>query len=250
MNTSQPSQETKDLRWIIKSEDPLYGHYFVQKASYYLIRLILATKLPITPNQLTIGSFTLGLAAAVLFAFGDYTLLVIGVLLLNISLILDCADGQLARAKGLKSQFGAWFDYHTDKIKDGATLLGWTIGAFVASGNADWWLFVVAFVGIFFQFLRNISALNRDIAELQANGKKDESRAFIETTDNSSQFKRSLKHSMLFKLADRVMLYTVFGLLNLAVPALFIYAALAIIFASLSAFLNYRRGWRIDKQTT
>jgi len=245
-------------RWIIKREDPLYGHYVVQQLAYFVVRLIDRT--PITPNFVTALSFLTGLTGAVLFALGQRHYFIWGILFINLALILDCVDGQLCRRRGTGSNFGAWLDYHTDKLKDGAVLLGWTIGAYkLASAHSAEIVssfpqtslailyFTVAFLAIFFQFLRNITALNRDINTLQKTGHKDEPRTFYDTSANSGQFIRSLKHSLLFKYADRILLFTIFGLLGLYFQAIIVYAALAIFYATLSAFLNYREGWRADQ---
>ncbi len=240
-------------RWIIKKEDPLYGHYVVQQLSYYIVRVI--DKTPITPNQITALSFISGITAALFFTTGEREMFLWGILLINLALILDCVDGQLCRRRGTGSHFGAWFDYHTDKLKDGAVLLGWTYGTYrllqenIFNGYGNEMIFIIAFIAIFFQFLRNITALNRDIHTLEKTGKKDKSRTFIETSEKSSQFMRSLKHSMLFKYADRVLLFTIFGLLGLYAETIIVYALLAIFYSTLSAFLNYREGLRLDKHT-
>lgn len=240
----RPWSDPEVRKLLIKSEDPIYGHYVAQKLSYYLVRA--TQRLPLSPNHFTILAIFTGLLAAVFFAQGTYQGLLIGVALLNLSLILDCGDGQLARLKGLKSQFGAWFDYHADRVKDGFVLLGWAYGAYIAEGSTIPWIFMVAFLGIFFQFLRGMTAQNRDIFHLQQSGKKDQDYA-IQSGDHVSQFRRSLNHTMLFRLADRVMLYTLFGIFNLAKEAVIVYAVLACIYASISGFLNYRLYYRFDK---
>ena len=70
----------------------------------------------ITPNQLTAVSCVLGLFAAAALSFGSWPALVLGALLLQFSIVVDCADGQLARAKGLTSQWGEVFDHTSDDL--------------------------------------------------------------------------------------------------------------------------------------
>ncbi len=65
---------------------------------------------PVTPNQVTAVSVVFGLAAAYGFSLGTSPGLVLGGLLLEISLILDCVDGQLARAKNMASDLGRLID--------------------------------------------------------------------------------------------------------------------------------------------
>lgn len=232
------------LKGVIKKDDGFLAYYFSAQLAYYLV---LATKkLPLTPNHFTAISLVLGLLAAGFFSMGDYTSLVIGVIFLNISFICDCADGQLSRLKGLQSKFGQWFDYHGDKLKDGALLLGLAYGAFVNSGQTLWWIFVVAFAAIFFQFMRNITFLNRVNFNLE-HKEKDEQHSSSKLT--GSQLLRTLKNSSMFKLSDRVLLFTIFALLNLVVEGIIVYAALELFYSSMSAYLNYKAFNRFDKKT-
>ncbi len=65
---------------------------------------------PITPNQVTLISVLFGLAAAWEFSLGNLKGLVTGGVLFEISLVLDCVDGQLARAKNMASDLGRLID--------------------------------------------------------------------------------------------------------------------------------------------
>ncbi|MFQ5450619.1 MAG: CDP-alcohol phosphatidyltransferase family protein [Nitrospinaceae bacterium] len=64
----------------------------------------------ITPNQVTYASVLFGLASAYMFSLGTQPAMVAGGLLLEVTLILDCVDGQLARAKGCASEWGRILD--------------------------------------------------------------------------------------------------------------------------------------------
>lgn len=242
---------TRDNLWErvksqVKKEDPLWGHYVAQKLSALLSAALFFT--PITPHAITLISLALGWTAAALFALGETTPLIAGAVLLNLSLIFDCADGQVARLKGLSSHVGGWMDFHADKLKDVALLIGFAYGASLQRPEWSEWIFIAAFAGIAFQFLRNISALHRDISSLKATGKKDSPKDVIQ--DGGSQLKRSLKHSLLFKLADRVLFFSVFAILNQAAIGIFIYAGLECFYASVSAAINYRQYYRADKDST
>jgi len=72
--------------------------------------------LPITPNQVTWFHFSLGLLAAWLFWQGSYPQGVLGAVLLQLSVALDCSDGEIARLKFQFSRFGSWLDVVTDNI--------------------------------------------------------------------------------------------------------------------------------------
>ena len=64
----------------------------------------------VTPNQVTYASVLCGLASALAFCQGNGWNLVIAGIFLEASLILDCADGQLARAKNCATEFGRLLD--------------------------------------------------------------------------------------------------------------------------------------------
>ena len=64
----------------------------------------------ITPNQVTYLSVLVGFASGYSFSQGSWASSVTGGLLLELTLILDCVDGQLARAKNMASYWGRLID--------------------------------------------------------------------------------------------------------------------------------------------
>ncbi len=64
----------------------------------------------ITPNQVTYFSVLLGFASGYAFSFASPASLILGGFLLEATLVLDCVDGQLARAKGMASEWGRLID--------------------------------------------------------------------------------------------------------------------------------------------
>jgi len=97
----------------------------------------LALRLGLSPNQVTVASFVIGLAAAAGFATGARAGLVLGALLLQLSLVLDCVDGDVARYRRSFSATGAWLDASTDRLKEFACYGGLALGA---GGGRDVWL--------------------------------------------------------------------------------------------------------------
>ncbi|MZG31480.1 MAG: CDP-alcohol phosphatidyltransferase family protein [Nitrospinae bacterium] len=65
---------------------------------------------PVTPNQVTYFSVLVGFASGYAFSFASALSLVIGGVLLEVTLLLDCVDGQLARAKNMASDWGRLID--------------------------------------------------------------------------------------------------------------------------------------------
>jgi len=90
----------------------------------------------VTPNQLTVVAFIIGIGAAALFAWGTAGTVLWAAVLCEVSLVFDCADGMLARARNTCSRFGSFFDLFLDRISDFCVMLGITIG-FYRSGSGD-----------------------------------------------------------------------------------------------------------------
>lgn len=231
-------------RLVIKKDDGFLAYYFSAQLANWFVRA--ARHTPLTPNSITFISLVLGVLAAWFYSRGDWRSLIIGAILHHISFVLDCADGQLARVKGLKSQMGSWFDYHSDKIKDILLLLGLAWGIYVQTQRV--WILPLAFMIISLQFLRNISELNRNLFTWTTTGKGAQKNLSVKKP--SSQLITTLKNSMFFKLSDRVLLISLAAVLNLATFGIIVYAVLALFFALGSGLLNYRIFKKYDHQPT
>lgn len=109
--TSQEAmQESKNKLYgllSLSSDGPFSIH-----VSRKLSRLVsgVLVRLPITPNQITLLSLFIGLAACWFFLQGGYRYSVMGAVVLYASIILDCSDGEVARLKFMYSKYGGLLD--------------------------------------------------------------------------------------------------------------------------------------------
>ncbi|HEX6459189.1 MAG TPA: CDP-alcohol phosphatidyltransferase family protein [Thermoleophilaceae bacterium] len=95
--------------------------------SPYLTRLLLPTR--ISPNQVT-GMMTLvGLAAAALTSLPSIAAAVGAALLVQLQLLLDCSDGELARVRGQSSPAGIYLDRIAHYLTEAALPIGLGIRA-------------------------------------------------------------------------------------------------------------------------
>lgn len=124
-------------------DDGFYSTFVVRKASKPLTRM--ALRLGLSPNAITGISFIIGLGAAGAFSMGSWPWLFVGALLLQLSLIVDCVDGEVARATRNFTNLGAWLDASTDRVKEFAAYAGLAIGA-ARLGFDVWWIAVVLIV--------------------------------------------------------------------------------------------------------
>lgn len=89
----------------------------------------------ITPNMVTVFGLILGLGAAALVFFGKPILMVIGVILWQISSMVDGIDGELARMRISPSHKGEWFDTVADDITNITFMFGLGHAIFVLTQN-------------------------------------------------------------------------------------------------------------------
>ena len=95
----------------------------------------------ITPNQVTFATLPVFLAgAAVLAALPTWGALIAGAAIIELSYVLDCADGQLARLKGSSSPVGAHLDFLMDELKAFALIAAIAIRLWLPARDPRWLL--------------------------------------------------------------------------------------------------------------
>ncbi len=110
------SQVAAVYRQTRKPRDILWNRFAARPVAAVL--LVPLSKTRITPNQITFLSLLAFVAAMVWLALGHGRLgLIWAVLVLELSYVLDCTDGQLARLKHLSSPVGAHLDFLMDELK-------------------------------------------------------------------------------------------------------------------------------------
>jgi phosphatidylglycerophosphate synthase len=90
----------------------------------------------VTPNQVTTLRLTFGLCASAACMVGGQTWLSVGGALFVAGLLLDRADGILARLSGKKSRFGHRYDLVSDAISNAMIFVGLGIG--LRDGPLGW----------------------------------------------------------------------------------------------------------------
>lgn len=99
-----------------KPHDILWNRFVARPLAAVL--LVPLASSPITPNQVTLLSLLVfGGAMAVLVAVPTYAGLIAAALIIELSYVLDCVDGQLARWRGTSTPVGAHLDFLMDELK-------------------------------------------------------------------------------------------------------------------------------------
>ena len=142
------------LKLANRANDGFYSVFFLRKISKLFTWL--AVRLKMTPNQVTLISFAIGLFSAYEFSKGNFWGIFAGAVLLQLSIIIDCVDGELARYTRQFSQLGAWLDAITDRIKEYLVFFALAYGA--AKNGQDLW--IPAMGMMLFQTFRHLSDYN------------------------------------------------------------------------------------------
>ncbi|MGB9696329.1 MAG: CDP-alcohol phosphatidyltransferase family protein [Ignavibacteria bacterium] len=139
--------------------------------SFIIVKLIY--KFKVTPNQISLLSMFLGIAAGVLFAFDFY---LYGAITLFVSNVFDCVDGQLARLKHNGTKIGRIIDGAIDYVTGASVFMGVGISLAVNSGDyfITWVIVILAalsriFQNFFFDYYRNeyLSYVYNKVANLE-----------------------------------------------------------------------------------
>lgn len=139
----------------IRTENSLWVRHIARPISFYFSYFF--KKMGLEANQVTYLSMVVIGGAFVLFLLNSRISVIVAALLVNLWMILDCADGNLARVSKKKNPYGEFVDAMAGYTTLGLVLLG--IGA--AAGREHTWLqqFIPQSYFIFIGALTAISTL-------------------------------------------------------------------------------------------
>jgi len=115
-------------------QEPLFWEKLVfRKPSRLLLPYVARTNL--TPSQISVISFLIGICGIGLVALGNYWLQIGGGLLLLISNLVDCFDGEIARLKKLATRYGGFIDALFDDLKESLVFFALASNHFVKTAD-------------------------------------------------------------------------------------------------------------------
>lgn len=131
----------RDYWWTVLFTDPV---------ALPLVRL-LERRRWLSPDQVTALATAVGLAVGPVFALGTRGALVAGAIVFQLSFVLDCVDGKLARALGLTGPKGAALDRISDGARRASATLGLIAWLWRAQPMEDiWWGIAYAVAAYYF----------------------------------------------------------------------------------------------------
>ena len=151
--------DKQKLKSVVKSKDGWWASIFSGPFANIFLIFIADVKW-ITPNCVTTSSLFLCGIACAFISVGAPLFLIFGAILIQFVFILDCLDGQLARYREQSSNFGAWYDRVTDRVKD--FLIYFSIAWGHYRVYEDWKIWPLAMISLFFVYLFDYY-VNQDI---------------------------------------------------------------------------------------
>lgn len=164
------------------SNDSLATRLLSRPVSKMMTRLLINTR--ITPNQITVLSFFLGLGSAGSFFLGGYPTGVVGAALLLVSIWVDGVDGEIARIKFMETEFGGKLDILCDNIVHVAVFFAIGMGLFHVHGEGIYIVLgALAAMGSLVSFLLIGAAVTAGKASASA-GKSGKKSDFVDKLAN------------------------------------------------------------------
>ncbi len=103
--------------WATKNPNDEWWSSFVTSPIAILINWVVVDWRWLSPNRITVFSFLTAVAASALIILGGGTNFLFAAGLIQLSHVLDCMDGQMAKYRCEPSRFGEYFDKVTDQIQ-------------------------------------------------------------------------------------------------------------------------------------
>lgn len=182
------------------------------------------TKTNVTPNKVSVFSILCGFLCFLFYSFGWFFS---GSLFLFLSHILDCTDGNLARAKEMFSPLGRWLDSISDRLTEIFVFMGASV--YYSNQSDSMQLIILPLIDcillLYYYYIVDIS-LSLGIAQ------KKQGITSIKIKDVY------LKWGLFEPVIYGFILLTPFGLLNVQIIAIFFITILGLIY---QAYKNYSR---------
>lgn len=132
--------------WATKTKDDEWWSSFVTSPLAIVLNFIVVDFKWLTPNLITLISFITAIIATVFIVLGGYQNFIIAAILIQLSHVFDCMDGQMARYRKTTSVVGCYYDKLTDEIQ--VALWFGAIGYAAYSQTQQVLPLLLAFIGV------------------------------------------------------------------------------------------------------
>jgi archaetidylinositol phosphate synthase len=242
---AKPLSEFEEINRCAKRPTDIWTNYLYYTFSLRLVYLIRKTR--ITPNMLTMTALVLVLIGSALYATGLRSDIIWGLILIQISYVFDCADGQLARYRKQYSPIGGWLDQTADRIKEFVVIFGLAYGySRFHTGMGIWmWAMISLFALYLLEYLGQIEMI-RGMRMAPEHGSADMAKAgssmdVPDTGDTFSKIKRlrALVPFRSFIIGEQYFAMLVFIALGAVYPYMVFVSVLGLLMAIYRPLIDY-----------
>ncbi|MHC1768786.1 MAG: CDP-alcohol phosphatidyltransferase family protein [Verrucomicrobiia bacterium] len=160
--TSATVRQVEQAYWasLTSSSDGWVDRHFNRPLGRVLSKGLVRTA--VSPNQVSLFATLVGLGSGWLFAVGTAQAALVGAIVLQLSAVLDCIDGDLARALYKQSALGKWLDIVGDQVVHIGVFLGIAVGLWRSGSTAPVLLLgAVAAAGVVLSFIVVLRTLRK-----------------------------------------------------------------------------------------
>ena len=220
--------------------ETIWEHYFARKIAFLLLPIFL--KLRVSANQVSILAVITGIVAAILIIMGDFWIILLGAILMQVWLILDKIDGFVARYRKMESLFGKFLEEFSGSLI--AALFFSSIGVaaskfpgFLPFSLSPYLFIILGILTSFFVIFRHL--IFRHFEAVFFKEKEIKSESLFTSGALSNFYKIAIKFSGIYNLAQPLLLLAIiFNFLGLYTLIYFLIQGVAML-ANVS-FLIYR----------
>ncbi|EDP99766.1 CDP-alcohol phosphatidyltransferase family protein [Shewanella benthica] len=242
--------------WATKTKDDEWWSSFVTSPLAIVLNYFVVDIKWFTPNKITLISFITAVIAAVFIVIGGVQNFIIAAILIHLSHVFDCMDGQIARYRKTSSISGCYYDKLTDQIQVFIWFSAIAYAAFMQSGSVA--PVFLALVGIAFYSLRGYSkyvTIYLEASQVNDSTQDDTPEEVITETAgiefglmaNLRWFLKEQKKIFSFDEGVFIFMLSLALILNMLTPMLWIFALSQVFFGLLRA---WQRGVNLDQKLT
>jgi len=138
--------------WATKNKDDEWWSSFVTSPLAIAINYAVVDVKWLTPDRITLISFAVAVISGLQIVAGGTVNFILAAVLIHISHVLDCMDGQMARYRNTTSPSGSFFDKLTDQIQ--VTIWFGSVGYAAYTQSQNVVPVFLALIGVAFYSLR------------------------------------------------------------------------------------------------
>ncbi len=222
--------------WATKNKDDEWWSSFITSPLAIVVNYFVVDFKWLTPNIITLLSFIAALFSVILIVIGGSVNFIIAAVMIHLSHVLDCMDGQMARYRQAKSPTGAFYDKFTDHLQVMLWFGAVGYAAFVQTQSVA--PVFLAFIGVSFFSLRgyvkymycytemenNPAYLKQKVAQELTEKKDDAAGIEFNVFDNLRWFLAEQPKIINFDEGVFIFMLSVGLIFNLLIPMLWIFA--------------------------